>query len=78
MSVSLLSVSVSGLSLVLSISLSLRSELSNHVDSIDNGLENLQNVLNAQTFTFDASPLVEVSLRHTSNMLTTCKHANKM
>lgn len=57
--------------------LSLRSELSNHVDSIDSGLENLQNILNAQTFTFDASPLVEVSLRHTpSNTLTTFKHAN--
>ncbi|XP_061598066.1 heat shock factor protein 1 isoform X4 [Cololabis saira] len=36
-----------------------RCELSNHVDSIDNGLENLQNILNSQTFTFDAAPLME-------------------
>uniref|UniRef100_A0A1A8P5R9 Heat shock transcription factor 1 n=1 Tax=Nothobranchius pienaari TaxID=704102 RepID=A0A1A8P5R9_9TELE len=34
-------------------------ELSDHVDSIDNGLENLQNILNSQTFTFDPSPLME-------------------
>uniref|UniRef100_A0A3B3TL35 Heat shock transcription factor 1 n=1 Tax=Poecilia latipinna TaxID=48699 RepID=A0A3B3TL35_9TELE len=34
-------------------------ELSDHVDSIDNGLENLQSILNAQTFTFDPSPLME-------------------
>lgn len=60
--------------------LSLRSELSDHVDSIDTGLENLQNILNTQTFTFDASPLVEVSLRQLRkkhvNMLTTYKHVN--
>ncbi|XP_026155796.1 heat shock factor protein 1 isoform X1 [Mastacembelus armatus] len=36
-----------------------KSELSDHVDSIDNGLENLQNILNTQTFTFDASPFIE-------------------
>ncbi|CAN9503556.1 unnamed protein product [Ophioblennius macclurei] len=36
-----------------------KSELSCHVDSIDYGLENLQNVLNTQTFTFDTSPLLE-------------------
>uniref|UniRef100_A0A1A8GNJ0 Heat shock transcription factor 1 n=1 Tax=Nothobranchius korthausae TaxID=1143690 RepID=A0A1A8GNJ0_9TELE len=36
-----------------------RYELSDHVDSIDNGLENLQNILNSQTFTFDPSPLME-------------------
>ncbi|XP_040909098.1 heat shock factor protein 1 isoform X5 [Toxotes jaculatrix] len=36
-----------------------RSELSDHVDNIDNGLENLQNMLNTQTFTFDTSPLIE-------------------
>ncbi|XP_059206653.1 heat shock factor protein 1 [Centropristis striata] len=36
-----------------------RSELSHHVDSIDNSLENLQGILNAQTFSFDASPLME-------------------
>ncbi|KAE8282619.1 Heat shock factor protein 1 [Larimichthys crocea] len=40
-----------------------RSELADHVDSIDNSLENLQSVLNAQTFTFDTSPFMEVSLR---------------
>uniref|UniRef100_A0A3B5AYL8 Heat shock transcription factor 1 n=1 Tax=Stegastes partitus TaxID=144197 RepID=A0A3B5AYL8_9TELE len=36
-----------------------RSELLDHVDSIDNSLENLQNILNTQTFTFDTSPLME-------------------
>ncbi|PWA27307.1 hypothetical protein CCH79_00020001 [Gambusia affinis] len=36
-----------------------RFELSDHVDSIDNGLENLQGILNSQTFTFDPSPLME-------------------
>uniref|UniRef100_A0A3B4VFC4 Heat shock transcription factor 1 n=1 Tax=Seriola dumerili TaxID=41447 RepID=A0A3B4VFC4_SERDU len=36
-----------------------RSELSDHVDSVDNSLENLQNILNTQTFTFDTSPLFE-------------------
>lgn len=36
-----------------------RSELADHVDSIDSGLENLQSVLNAQTFTFDTSPFME-------------------
>ncbi|XP_036001272.1 heat shock factor protein 1 isoform X1 [Fundulus heteroclitus] len=34
-------------------------ELSDHVDTIDTGLENLQSILNAQTFTFDPSPLME-------------------
>uniref|UniRef100_A0AAQ5ZF42 HSF-type DNA-binding domain-containing protein n=1 Tax=Amphiprion ocellaris TaxID=80972 RepID=A0AAQ5ZF42_AMPOC len=38
-----------------------RSELLDHVDLIDNSLENLQNMLNTQTFTFDTSPLFEVS-----------------
>ncbi|XP_029022629.1 heat shock factor protein 1 isoform X2 [Betta splendens] len=36
-----------------------RSELSDHVESIDSSLENLQTILNTQTFTFDALPLVE-------------------
>uniref|UniRef100_A0A3Q2FSP9 Heat shock transcription factor 1 n=1 Tax=Cyprinodon variegatus TaxID=28743 RepID=A0A3Q2FSP9_CYPVA len=36
-----------------------RHELSDHVDSIDNGLENLQSILNSQTFTFDPSPFME-------------------
>lgn len=40
----------------------LRFELSDHVDSIDSSLENLQNILNTQTFTFDASPLIEVGV----------------
>ncbi|XP_034748567.1 heat shock factor protein 1 isoform X1 [Etheostoma cragini] len=35
------------------------SELSNHVDCIDSSLENLQSLLNNQTFTFDTSPLME-------------------
>uniref|UniRef100_A0A3Q4IAJ6 Heat shock transcription factor 1 n=1 Tax=Neolamprologus brichardi TaxID=32507 RepID=A0A3Q4IAJ6_NEOBR len=37
----------------------LRSELLDHVDSIDSGLENLQNILNTQTFSFDTVPLIE-------------------
>lgn len=36
-----------------------KSELSEHVDSIDSSLENLQSILNSQTFTFDTSPLTE-------------------
>ncbi|KAM4725424.1 heat shock factor protein 1 isoform 2-T2 [Anableps anableps] len=36
-----------------------RCELSDHVDSIDNSLENLQGILNSQTFTFDPSHLME-------------------
>ncbi|XP_029369506.1 heat shock factor protein 1 isoform X1 [Echeneis naucrates] len=36
-----------------------KSELSDHVDSMDNSLENLQNILNTQTFAFDTSPLIE-------------------
>ncbi|XP_026205558.1 heat shock factor protein 1 isoform X2 [Anabas testudineus] len=36
-----------------------KCELSDHVDSIDSSLENLQNMLNTQPFTFDTSPLVE-------------------
>lgn len=36
-----------------------RSELLDHVDSIDSGLENLQNILNTQTFSFDTVPLIE-------------------
>ncbi|CAJ1084291.1 heat shock factor protein 1 isoform X3 [Xyrichtys novacula] len=44
-----------------------RSELADHVDSIDSSLENLQNVLNTQSFGFDASPLMEVRLFLTSS-----------
>ncbi|XP_055012876.1 heat shock factor protein 1 isoform X1 [Boleophthalmus pectinirostris] len=36
-----------------------RSELLDHVDSIDSGLENLQNLLNTQSFTFDTGPILE-------------------
>lgn len=35
------------------------SELSDHLDSIDNGLENLQTILNAQSINFESSPLFE-------------------
>uniref|UniRef100_A0A3P8WPL0 Heat shock transcription factor 1 n=1 Tax=Cynoglossus semilaevis TaxID=244447 RepID=A0A3P8WPL0_CYNSE len=38
-----------------------RSELSDHVDTMETRLENLQSVLNTQTFTFDTFPLLEVS-----------------
>ncbi|XP_056877020.1 heat shock factor protein 1 isoform X1 [Takifugu flavidus] len=37
-----------------------RCELSDHVENIESSLENLQNMLNTQTFTFDASPLMEL------------------
>ncbi|XP_008329055.1 heat shock factor protein 1 isoform X2 [Cynoglossus semilaevis] len=37
-----------------------RSELSDHVDTMETRLENLQSVLNTQTFTFDTFPLLEV------------------
>ncbi|XP_075867491.1 heat shock factor protein 1 isoform X2 [Nelusetta ayraudi] len=36
-----------------------KSQLSDHVDCIDTSLENLQSILNTQTFTFDPSPLME-------------------
>ncbi|XP_028296679.1 heat shock factor protein 1 isoform X2 [Gouania willdenowi] len=36
-----------------------RSELSNHVDVMDNRLENLQNALNKQSLSLDCSPLME-------------------
>ncbi|XP_041664967.1 heat shock factor protein 1 [Cheilinus undulatus] len=36
-----------------------RSQLSDHVDTIDSSLENLQNILNTQSFSFDTSPLME-------------------
>ncbi|GLD71140.1 heat shock factor protein 1 isoform X2 [Lates japonicus] len=36
-----------------------RSELSDHVDSMDDRLENQQNIPNTQTFAFDTSPLFE-------------------
>ncbi|XP_064839057.1 heat shock factor protein 1-like isoform X3 [Oncorhynchus masou masou] len=36
-----------------------KSELSDHLDSIDNGLENLQTILNAQSINFESSPFFE-------------------
>ncbi|XP_047200103.1 heat shock factor protein 1 [Hippoglossus stenolepis] len=36
-----------------------KSELLDHVDTMENSLENLQNILNTQTFTFDTSPIIE-------------------
>ncbi|KAM9418442.1 heat shock factor protein 1-like isoform 3-T3 [Salvelinus alpinus] len=35
------------------------SELSDHLDCIDNGLENLQTILNAQSINFESSPFFE-------------------
>ncbi|XP_060799149.1 heat shock factor protein 1 isoform X5 [Neoarius graeffei] len=37
-----------------------RSELSEHLDSIDSGLENLQTVFNVQSINFDSSPLFDI------------------
>ena len=45
---------------VIPVSLSCRLELNDYLDSIDNGLENLQTILNAQNINFDSSPLFEV------------------
>ncbi|XP_053719581.1 heat shock factor protein 1 [Synchiropus splendidus] len=36
-----------------------KTELSDHLDSIDSGLENLQNALNNQKLSFDTSPIME-------------------
>ncbi|XP_062265575.1 heat shock factor protein 1 isoform X1 [Platichthys flesus] len=36
-----------------------KSELLDHVDTMENSLENLQNILNTQSFTFDTSPIIE-------------------
>lgn len=36
-----------------------RSALSDHVESIDSDLENLQSILNTQSFSFDTSPLMD-------------------
>ncbi|XP_057211187.1 heat shock factor protein 1 isoform X1 [Triplophysa rosa] len=36
------------------------SELSDHLESIDYGLENLQHILNAQSINFDGSPLFDI------------------
>lgn len=43
----------------LSVALIDKLELSDHLDSIDSGLENLQSILNAQNINFDSSPLFE-------------------
>ncbi|XP_056597744.1 heat shock factor protein 1 isoform X2 [Triplophysa dalaica] len=37
-----------------------KSELSDHLESIDYGLENLQHILNAQSINFDGSPLFDI------------------
>ncbi|XP_060799148.1 heat shock factor protein 1 isoform X4 [Neoarius graeffei] len=37
-----------------------KSELSEHLDSIDSGLENLQTVFNVQSINFDSSPLFDI------------------
>ncbi|XP_056335273.1 heat shock factor protein 1 isoform X1 [Danio aesculapii] len=36
------------------------TELSDHLESIDSGLENLQQILNAQSINFDSSPLFDI------------------
>ncbi|XP_036422791.1 heat shock factor protein 1 isoform X3 [Colossoma macropomum] len=37
-----------------------KTELSEHLDNIDSGLENLQSILNAQSINFDSSPLFDI------------------
>ncbi|XP_072532630.1 heat shock factor protein 1 isoform X2 [Salminus brasiliensis] len=37
-----------------------KTELSDHLDNIDSGLENLQSILNAQSINFDSSPLFDI------------------
>lgn len=39
-----------------------RSELSEHLDNIDSGLDNLQAIFNVQSINFDSSPLFDVSV----------------
>uniref|UniRef100_A0A3B4DL48 HSF-type DNA-binding domain-containing protein n=1 Tax=Pygocentrus nattereri TaxID=42514 RepID=A0A3B4DL48_PYGNA len=39
-----------------------KTEFSDHLDSIDSGLENLQSILNAQSINFDSSPLFDVNV----------------
>lgn len=36
------------------------AELTDHLDSIDNGLDNLQSILNAQSINFDSSPIYDI------------------
>uniref|UniRef100_A0A8C9WEK9 Heat shock transcription factor 1 n=1 Tax=Scleropages formosus TaxID=113540 RepID=A0A8C9WEK9_SCLFO len=38
-----------------------KNELTEHLDNIDNGLDNLQTILNGQSINFDPSPLFDVS-----------------
>lgn len=52
-----------------------RSELLDHVDSIESGLENLQNMLNCQSFTFDTSPLLEVRTLHNIEFFSSPAHS---
>lgn len=37
-----------------------KAELSEHLDNIDNGLDNLQSILNAQSINFDSSPFFDI------------------
>lgn len=39
-----------------------RTELSDHLETIDSGLENLQQILNAQSINFDTSPFFDVNI----------------
>ncbi|KAK1805286.1 hypothetical protein P4O66_019626 [Electrophorus voltai] len=39
-----------------------KSELSDHLESIDSSLENLQSIFNTQTINFDSSPLYDASI----------------
>lgn len=54
-----------------------RSELNEHLDSIDSGLENLQAIFNVQSINFDSSPLFDVSvLLLPSDIMCYCCHVS--
>ncbi len=39
-----------------------RTELSDHLETIDSGIENLQQILNAQSINFDTSTFFDVNI----------------
>uniref|UniRef100_A0A673IP20 Heat shock factor protein 1-like n=1 Tax=Sinocyclocheilus rhinocerous TaxID=307959 RepID=A0A673IP20_9TELE len=45
------------------------AELSDHLETIDSGLDNLQHILNAQSINFDASPFFDVNIVSIQDLL---------
>uniref|UniRef100_A0A673IEH1 Heat shock factor protein 1-like n=1 Tax=Sinocyclocheilus rhinocerous TaxID=307959 RepID=A0A673IEH1_9TELE len=46
-----------------------KAELSDHLETIDSGLDNLQHILNAQSINFDASPFFDVNIVSIQDLL---------